>query len=65
MHLLLSLFCFSIELGEAPLVKTAASLFRQFCYDYRDSLVAGIICAGWDKKDGGQVYHPLLRKLSF
>jgi len=42
-------------LGEEPLVKTAASLFRQFCYDYRDSLVAGIICAGWDKKAGGQV----------
>jgi len=36
-------------------VKTAASLFRQFCYEYRDSLVAGIICAGWDKKAGGQV----------
>ncbi|XP_065890081.1 proteasome subunit beta type-6-like [Dysidea avara] len=46
----------SIELGEEPLVKSAASLFRQFCYDYRDSLLAGIICAGWDKKAGGQVY---------
>ena len=36
-------------------MNTAASLFRQICYEYRDSLVAGIICAGWDKKKGGQV----------
>ena len=47
----------SIELGEEPLVNTAASLFRQICYEYRDSLVAGIICAGWDKKKGGQVIN--------
>jgi 20S proteasome subunit beta 1 len=37
-------------------VKTAASVFREFCYNYRDNLVAGIIVAGWDKYEGGQVY---------
>ncbi|KAL9920073.1 proteasome beta1 subunit [Glossina fuscipes fuscipes] len=42
--------------GEEPLVSEAASEFRNYCYNYRDSLVAGIIVAGWDKKFGGQVY---------
>ena len=43
-------------------MNTAASLFRQVCYDYRDSLVAGIICAGWDKKKSGQVITFLYMK---
>ncbi|XP_013773615.1 proteasome subunit beta type-6-like isoform X1 [Limulus polyphemus] len=47
---------YEMELEEPPSVKTAASVFREFCYSYRDSLTAGIICAGWDKRDGGQVY---------
>ncbi|XP_022085439.1 proteasome subunit beta type-6-like isoform X2 [Acanthaster planci] len=42
--------------GEAPLVRTAANLFRNMCYEYRDSLSAGILVAGWDKVKGGQVY---------
>ncbi|KAJ9599163.1 hypothetical protein L9F63_010340 [Diploptera punctata] len=46
----------SIELGEPPLVETAANIFRELCYNYRDSLTAGIIVAGWDKRKGGQVY---------
>ncbi|XP_046396937.1 proteasome subunit beta type-6 [Ischnura elegans] len=45
-----------IELGEPPLVATAANVFRELCYNYRDSLTAGIIVAGWDKRKGGQVY---------
>ena len=45
----------SIELGEPPLVETAANIFRELCYNYRDSLSAGIIVAGWDKRKGGQV----------
>uniref|UniRef100_A0A672K822 proteasome endopeptidase complex n=1 Tax=Sinocyclocheilus grahami TaxID=75366 RepID=A0A672K822_SINGR len=51
-------FClsFSIELDEAPLVQTAASLFREMCYRYREELMAGIIVAGWDPRRGGQVY---------
>lgn len=47
---------FSAELDEPPMVKTAAHLFRRYCYKYRDSRTAGIICAGWDKREGGQVY---------
>ncbi|XP_067112704.1 proteasome subunit beta type-6-like [Osmerus mordax] len=46
----------SIELDEAPLVQTAANLFKQMCYRYREELMAGIIVAGWDKRRGGQVY---------
>ena len=44
-----------VQLGEAPLVKTAASVFQELCYNYRDQLTAGIICAGWDRRHGGQV----------
>jgi len=46
----------SVELNEEPCVKLAASVFRELCYNYRDQLMAGIICAGWDRKLGGQVY---------
>jgi len=45
-----------MEMGEEPLVKTVAHMFKQLCYDYRDQLTAGIIVAGWDKQNGGQVY---------
>eukprot|EP00047_Mylnosiga_fluctuans_P002172 m.223459 g.223459 ORF g.223459 m.223459 type:complete len:217 (+) comp10929_c0_seq1:31-681(+) len=46
----------SVEIGEPPSVETAASVFREICYTNRESLMAGIICAGWDKYKGGQVY---------
>ena len=52
-------FIHSREIGEDPRVKTAANIFKSFCYDYRDSLSAGIICAGWDKYEGGQVMMPI------
>ncbi|KAL6073174.1 Proteasome subunit beta type-6 [Balamuthia mandrillaris] len=46
----------SVELGEDPEVKTAANLFKQLCYHNKNFLMAGIICAGWDKYNGGSVY---------
>uniref|UniRef100_A0A8C4R173 Proteasome subunit beta n=1 Tax=Eptatretus burgeri TaxID=7764 RepID=A0A8C4R173_EPTBU len=46
----------SIEMEQAPLVHTAATIFREYCYNYREDLLAGIIVAGWDKRKGGQVY---------
>ncbi|XP_028838750.1 proteasome subunit beta type-6-like [Denticeps clupeoides] len=46
----------SIELDEPPLVQTAANLFKQMCYRYREELMAGIIVAGWDRRRSGQVY---------
>ncbi|XP_064900293.1 proteasome subunit beta type-6 [Columba livia] len=56
----------SVELQEPPRVRTAARLFQQTCYRYRDELSAGVIVAGWDPRRGGQVYAvpmggPLLR----
>lgn len=48
--------CLRIELGSQPLVHTAATIFKELCYNYRDSLTAGIIVAGYDDVKGGQVY---------
>lgn len=45
-----------VQIGENPKVETAAHIFKNICYSNRDSLSAGIICAGWDKYNGGQVY---------
>ena len=44
-----------MEMGEDPQVLAAANVFRELCYDHRDSLSAGIIVGGWDKRNGGQV----------
>jgi len=46
----------SIQMGEPPLVKAAASVFRNLIYENRHQLTAGVIVAGWDKRFGGQVY---------
>lgn len=46
----------SVELGGEPLVGTTARLFRQICYQNKDQLMAGIIVAGYDEREGGQVY---------
>merc|ERR1711994_530137 len=45
-----------VEFGAPPPVHTAAHLFKNISYDYRDQLTAGIIVAGWDAEKGGQVY---------
>ena len=42
--------------SEPATVRITASLFRQLCYENKDSLSAGIIVAGWDKYHGGEVY---------
>jgi len=47
---------YSLELGQPPLVKVAAKLFQNACYQRRDGASAGIIVAGWDEREGGQVY---------
>jgi len=39
-----------------PKVATAASLFRELVYNNKNALMAQIICAGWDKYKGGQVF---------
>lgn len=47
---------YSMETGQRPLVKTAATLFRNLCFRKREEYSAGILCAGWDEREGGQVY---------
>lgn len=47
----------STELGRLPKVSACASLMRQICYNNKDNLMAGLICAGWDPYEGGQVYE--------
>lgn len=45
-----------VERGGPPLVRTAAHLFKNICYQNKDRLMAGIIVGGWDKEDGGTCY---------
>ncbi len=47
-------FCRQIHRKKAT-VKVAAEVFRSLCYDYRDDFSAGILVAGWDEVEGGQV----------
>lgn len=47
---------FQMENNEEPTVHAAANVFRDLCYNYREQISAGIICAGWDPRKGGQVY---------
>ncbi|RWS31204.1 phosphatidylinositol 4:5-bisphosphate 3-kinase catalytic subunit beta isoform-like isoform X1 [Leptotrombidium deliense] len=56
---------YEMESGEQPLVSVAANLFRDMCYKYRDQLTAGILCAGWDKRHGGQVVYKVLQSVNF
>ena len=42
--------------GEKPSTRIAANIFQELCYNNNDSLTAGIICAGYDKKNKGSVY---------
>lgn len=45
-----------MELGKEVLVQTAAKLAQQMAYNNKNMLEAGLIIAGWDAKEGGQVY---------
>lgn len=45
------------QTGEEPTVSEAAAEIQNYCFNYRDQLLAGIIVAGWDKQLGGQVYQ--------
>lgn len=46
----------SMQMGEPPLVKSVASIMREFCYDNKEELSAGFIVAGWDRRRGPQVF---------
>jgi len=46
----------SLEMGKQPEVPTAANILNQVCYGNKNHLMAGMICAGWDERNGGVVY---------
>ncbi|KAK9452375.1 nucleophile aminohydrolase [Limtongia smithiae] len=43
-------------INEPPTTRVAAAVFQQLCYSNKDALTAGIICAGYDSRYGGEVY---------
>lgn len=45
----------SIQMESPPLVKAAASVLKELCYNNKEELQAGFITAGWDRKKGPQV----------
>lgn len=52
----LQIYASQLPFGETPTTDIAANVFQEMCYNNKDSLSAGIICAGYDKKNGGSVY---------
>jgi 20S proteasome subunit beta 1 len=46
----------SVEKGTDPLVRNAAHLVRQICYENKERLMAGMIVAGFDTVAGGQIF---------
>lgn len=44
------------EFGRSPTVRTAATVTRNLCYSNKDQLSTGLICAGWDARNGGSVF---------
>ncbi|KAG5264909.1 hypothetical protein AALO_G00259350 [Alosa alosa] len=54
----------SVELGEDPLVRSAATLVKNISYKYKEELSAHLIVAGWDRRGGGQVFVTLNGLLS-
>ncbi|XP_031441498.1 proteasome subunit beta type-9 [Clupea harengus] len=54
----------SVELGEDPLVRSAATLVKNISYKYKEELSAHLIVAGWDRKKKGQVYVTMSGLLS-
>jgi len=47
---------YEVEMGRPATVKDAAMAFKEIAYEYRDSLMAGLIVAGYDEVQGGSVY---------
>ncbi|KAG7219335.1 hypothetical protein INR49_003453 [Caranx melampygus] len=50
---------YQLDIGEDPQVLSAATLVRNISYKYKEELSAHLIVAGWDRRDGGQVFATL------
>ena len=42
--------------GARPTVQATAHMMGTICYNNKDALMAGMICAGWDPVEGGTLY---------
>lgn len=47
----------ALEIGDLPLVNSAASLAQLLSYYNKNKIAVSMIIAGWDKSKGGQVYQ--------
>lgn len=47
---------YSLQIEKNPDVSLAANLCQNICYKYKSQLLAGLIVAGWDERNGGSVY---------
>uniref|UniRef100_A0A224XVW8 proteasome endopeptidase complex n=1 Tax=Panstrongylus lignarius TaxID=156445 RepID=A0A224XVW8_9HEMI len=56
---------YKAETGEEPKVETAAAIFQELCYKYKEQLLAAVIVAGWDGVNGSQVYSIPLGGMCF
>ncbi|CAH2354736.1 proteasome subunit beta type-1 [[Candida] railenensis] len=52
----LQMYASQLPFDEKPQTKIAANIFQEICYNNKDNLTAGIICAGYDKVNKGTVY---------
>lgn len=52
----LQLYSSQLAHDEKPTTNVVANIFQEICYNNKDNLTAGIICAGYDEKVGGSVY---------
>lgn len=52
----MQIYASQLPSGEKPSTAVAANVFQELCYNNKDSLSAGIICAGYDSKSQGSVY---------
>ncbi|XP_004711790.1 proteasome subunit beta type-9 [Echinops telfairi] len=48
-----------MEVEEPPVVMAAAHVVKNITYKYREDLSAHLMVAGWDQREGGQVYVTL------
>ncbi|KAK6455855.1 nucleophile aminohydrolase [Scheffersomyces xylosifermentans] len=52
----LQIYASQLPFDEKPTTEVAANVFQEICYNNKDNLSAGIICAGYDSKNKGSVY---------
>lgn len=52
----LQVYASQLPPGEKPSTAVAANVFQELCYNNKEMLTAGIICAGYDSKNKGQVF---------